>query len=103
MCVAIFLRRNSPNLCVFLHGGLKPDNLCALVKVADDWYGIIFPHSDNKKKSCIAEVVEVTPEDSAAAQDIKTQVKEELTRDFNAGFEFLETCQACQTCQLSNR
>ena len=53
MCVAIFFRRNSPNLCVFLHGGLKPDNLCALVKVADNWYGIIFPHSDNKKKSCI--------------------------------------------------
>jgi len=45
--------RNAPNLCVFLHGGLKPDNLCALVKVADNWYGIIFPHSDNKKKSCI--------------------------------------------------
>ena len=48
-----FPNRNAPNLCVFLHGGLKPDNLCALVKAADNWYGIIFPHSDNKKKSCI--------------------------------------------------
>ena len=48
-----FPYRNAPNLCVFLHGGLKPDNLCALVKVADNWWGIIFPHSDNKKKSCI--------------------------------------------------
>ncbi len=38
---------------MFLHGGLKMDNMCALVQAAPNWFGILFSHSDNKKKSCL--------------------------------------------------
>jgi len=43
----------TPNSCLFLHGGLKVENMCALVEVGDDWYGFIYPWSDNKKKSSL--------------------------------------------------
>lgn len=46
-----------PSLCVFLHGALKVENMCALVQVASgktsnsNWFGILFSCSDTKKKS----------------------------------------------------
>jgi len=43
----------TPNLCVFLHGALKVENMCALVYLSSDWYGIIYSWSDNKKKSSL--------------------------------------------------
>jgi len=43
----------APNLCLFLHGGLKVENMCALVEVGQDWYAFIYPWSDNKKKSAL--------------------------------------------------
>lgn len=48
-----------PSLCAFLHGALKVEGLCALVQVAKaqpgtcNWFGILFSHSDTKKKSCL--------------------------------------------------
>ena len=41
------------NLCVFLHGALKVENMCGLVEVGEDWYGFIYSWSDNKKKSSL--------------------------------------------------
>ena len=41
----------SPNLCVFLHGAMKVESLCALVQVSKNWFGIIFSCADTKKKS----------------------------------------------------
>lgn len=43
----------SPNICVFLHGALKVENMCALVEVGEDWYGVLYSWSDNKKKSSL--------------------------------------------------
>lgn len=43
----------TPNICVFLHGALKVENMCGLVEVGDDWYGVIYSWSDNKKKSSL--------------------------------------------------
>ena len=37
-----------PNLCVFLHGALKVENMCALVYISSDWHGILYSWSDNK-------------------------------------------------------
>eukprot|EP00088_Acartia_fossae_P030699 TRINITY_DN3169_c0_g1_i6.p1 TRINITY_DN3169_c0_g1~~TRINITY_DN3169_c0_g1_i6.p1 ORF type:complete len:508 (+),score=91.69 TRINITY_DN3169_c0_g1_i6:22-1524(+) len=42
-----------PNVCLFLHGGLKVENMCALVEIGEDWYGFVYPWSDNKKKSAL--------------------------------------------------
>lgn len=42
-----------PTLCVFLHGAMKVESLCALVQVATDWFGIIFSCPDVKKKSSL--------------------------------------------------
>ncbi|XP_037711754.1 integrator complex subunit 14 [Drosophila subpulchrella] len=39
------------NLCVLLHGALKMENMAALVKVGDKWYGFIYAFTDGKKKS----------------------------------------------------
>ena len=39
------------NLCVFLHGAFKVENMCALVQVSDNWFGLLFACSDSKKKS----------------------------------------------------
>ena len=43
----------TPNLCVFLHGALKVENMCCVVEVGDDWYGVLYSWSDNKKKSSL--------------------------------------------------
>ena len=43
----------TPNICVFLHGALKVENMCGLVEVGEDWYGVIYSWSDNKKKSSL--------------------------------------------------
>ncbi len=51
----------NPNVCVLLHGALKTGLWCALVQVARkstktnsiNWFGIVFSHSDSKKKSCL--------------------------------------------------
>jgi len=43
----------TPNLCVFLHGALKVENMCAVVCVGPDWYGVVYSWSDNKKKSSL--------------------------------------------------
>ena len=45
----------TPNLCVFLHVALKVKNMCALVYLSSDWYGILYSWSDNKKKSSLLE------------------------------------------------
>ena len=51
-----------PSLCVFLHGAMKAEGLCALVQVAEaqnvgnsssNWFGIIFSYADTKKKSTL--------------------------------------------------
>jgi hypothetical protein len=42
-----------PNNCVFLHGALKVENMCALVEVGEDWFGFIYSWSDTKKKSSL--------------------------------------------------
>ncbi|EDV57316.1 integrator complex subunit 14 [Drosophila erecta] len=39
------------NLCVLLHGALKMENMAALVRVGDKWYGFIYAFTDSKKKS----------------------------------------------------
>lgn len=43
----------TPNLCVFLHGALKVENMCALVEIGVDWFGVVYSWSDNKKKSSL--------------------------------------------------
>jgi len=43
----------TPNLCVFLHGALKVENMCALVEIGEEWYGVVYSWSDNKKKSSL--------------------------------------------------
>jgi len=43
----------TPNLCVFLHGALKVENMCGLVEIGEDWYGVVYSWSDNKKKSSL--------------------------------------------------
>jgi len=43
----------TPNLCVFLHGALKVENMCCLVEVGEEWYGVLYSWSDNKKKSSL--------------------------------------------------
>jgi len=43
----------TPNTCLFLHGGLKVETMCAIVEVGEDWYGFIYPWSDSKKKSAL--------------------------------------------------
>jgi len=43
----------TPNLCVFLHGALKVENMCALVEIGTDWFGVVYSWSDNKKKSSL--------------------------------------------------
>ena len=43
----------TPNLCVFLHGALKVENMCALVELGEDWFGVVYSWSDNKKKSSL--------------------------------------------------
>lgn len=43
----------APSLCVFLHGALKVESLCALVEVAPQWFGIVFSWADTKKKSSL--------------------------------------------------
>ena len=43
--------RNVPSFCVLLHGSLKFENMAALVVLAPNWYGFIYPFADNKKKS----------------------------------------------------
>lgn len=43
----------TPNLCVFLHGALKVENMCCVVEVGDEWYGVLYSWSDNKKKSSL--------------------------------------------------
>jgi len=43
----------SPNLCVFLHGALKVENLCALVEIGEEWFGVVYSWSDTKKKSSL--------------------------------------------------
>merc|ERR1712059_40208 len=43
----------TPNICVFLHGALKVENMCGLVEIGDDWYGVVYSWSDNKKKSSL--------------------------------------------------
>ena len=47
------LDTKTPNICVFLHGALKVENMCGLVEVGEDWYGVIYSWSDNKKKSSL--------------------------------------------------
>ncbi|XP_016997822.2 integrator complex subunit 14 [Drosophila takahashii] len=39
------------NLCVLLHGALKMENMAALVRVGEKWYGFIYAFTDGKKKS----------------------------------------------------
>ena len=39
----------TPNLCVFLHGALKVEGLCALVRVAENWFGLLFSCAEKKK------------------------------------------------------
>jgi len=41
------------NLCVFLHGALKVENMCGVVEVGEDWFGVLYSWSDNKKKSSL--------------------------------------------------
>ncbi len=50
----------TPNVCVLMHGALKTASLCALVQVAKakgkkqrNWFGILYSHSDSKKKSSL--------------------------------------------------
>ena len=43
----------TPNLCVFLHGALKVENMCALVEIGEQWFGVVYSWSDNKKKSSL--------------------------------------------------
>ncbi len=48
----------SPNLCVFLHGALKVESMCALVRVsapgaAVPWFGLLYSYADTKKKSSL--------------------------------------------------
>lgn len=40
-----------PSFIVVLHGSLKVDHKVALVKVGEDWYGILSSFTDHKKKS----------------------------------------------------
>ncbi|BFF95413.1 integrator complex subunit 14 [Drosophila madeirensis] len=39
------------SLCVLLHGALKMENMAALVRVGEKWYGFIYAFTDAKKKS----------------------------------------------------
>jgi len=43
----------TPNLCVFLHGALKVESLCALVELAPKWHGLLSSQADTKKKSSL--------------------------------------------------
>ena len=53
----------TPSLCVFLHGAMKVEGLCALVQVAEskelphciqsNWFGLLFSCADTKKKSSL--------------------------------------------------
>jgi len=43
----------TPNLCVFLHGALKVENMCAVVEIGEEWWGVVYSWSDNKKKSSL--------------------------------------------------
>ena len=56
------LASRTPSLCVFLHGAMKVDSLCALVQVAEgcggnkplpNWFGLLFTYADTKKKSSL--------------------------------------------------
>ncbi|EDW39666.1 GL15605 [Drosophila persimilis] len=38
-------------LCVLLHGALKMENMAALVRVGEKWYGFMYAFTDAKKKS----------------------------------------------------
>ena len=46
-------QHKTANMCVFLHGAFKVENMCGLVEVGEDWYGVIYSWSDNKKKSSL--------------------------------------------------
>lgn len=43
----------TPNMCVFIHGALKVENMCGIVQVGEEWYGILYSWSDSKKKSSL--------------------------------------------------
>ncbi|EDV26504.1 von Willebrand factor A domain-containing protein 9 [Trichoplax sp. H2] len=42
---------HTPSFCVLLHGSLKVEKMVALVKLSDDWFGILQSWADSKKKS----------------------------------------------------
>lgn len=44
-------KQSNESTCVLLHCALKLDNSAALVLLGDDWYGLIFPNADSKRKS----------------------------------------------------
>lgn len=41
----------NPSFCVLLHGALKVENMGALCKVGENWYGLLYSWADSKKKS----------------------------------------------------
>jgi len=41
----------SPSFTVLLHGSLKVEGMVAVLRVTDNWYGIIYSWADSKKKS----------------------------------------------------
>ncbi|XP_077989090.1 integrator complex subunit 14-like [Glandiceps talaboti] len=41
----------APSFCVLLHGSLKVENMCAIVHLGSDWYGMLYSWADSKKKS----------------------------------------------------
>lgn len=41
----------NPSFCVLLHGSLKVENMGALCKVGENWYGLLYSWADSKKKS----------------------------------------------------
>jgi len=41
----------APSFTVLLHGSLKVEGMVAVVRVTDNWYGIIYSWADSKKKS----------------------------------------------------
>lgn len=42
-----------PSFCVLLHGSLKMKKMGAIVKLGEDWYGMLYSWADNKKKSTL--------------------------------------------------
>ena len=55
-----------------------------------------------KKKSCIAEVFNIDPKDSAEEKQVKTEVNRTITENFRPGFEVVKRC-FCEQCQSRTR